>query len=208
MFALHDTLQAGKSIPRWNSRARTGINLGNSPRHIHTVSLVLNTNTRLVSPQYHVTFDELFDTVRHTQAAFAPTSYWQHVCGLRPSADKSNAPAIFDIFTNDDVTPWNVTPNQDVSPTMTSGQTREAHSNTFASSFNSTPIDDGFERIPEISNEEVPDVSTPSPASQFSVNVDELDPLVKGRDGDMLMTLSLQWHLLPSLQVATAEHVE
>jgi hypothetical protein len=48
---------------KWEERSRIGINLGNSPTHAGRVSLVLNIETGLVSPQFHVEFDDLFNTV-------------------------------------------------------------------------------------------------------------------------------------------------
>jgi hypothetical protein len=45
------------------SRARLGIYLGMSPRYARLVALVLNPRTGLVSPQWHVKFDDNFATV-------------------------------------------------------------------------------------------------------------------------------------------------
>ena len=50
VYALDSTLASGKSIAHWDKRARISINLGFSPRHASTVSLVLNTQTGTVSP--------------------------------------------------------------------------------------------------------------------------------------------------------------
>ena len=54
-------------IPKWHKRARLGIYLGRSEAHAQSVALVLNLSTGLVSPQYHVAFDEQFETIKdHT----------------------------------------------------------------------------------------------------------------------------------------------
>ena len=98
VFALNNALQSGKSQPRWTSRARVGINLGHSPRHSPSVSLVLNTDTGLVSPQYHVQFDELFDSLRKSQAQAQPFSQWQFNAGLRDVQQNKH-----DIFKYDNV---------------------------------------------------------------------------------------------------------
>ena len=58
VFALQSALAAGKSIPKWDARARVGVYLGPSPRNARSVALVLNLSTGLVSPQYHVIFDD------------------------------------------------------------------------------------------------------------------------------------------------------
>ncbi len=42
-----------------------GIYVGRSPNHAGSVALVLNPKTGLVSPQYHVIFDDNFTTVLH-----------------------------------------------------------------------------------------------------------------------------------------------
>jgi hypothetical protein len=64
VYVLDKDLQAGKKIPKWLPRTRVGIYLGKSPRHARNVALVLNPRTGLVSPQFHVRFDETFETVR------------------------------------------------------------------------------------------------------------------------------------------------
>ena len=48
---------------KWDLRSILGINLGHSLRHASTVVNVLNPNTGLVSPQFHVKFDDTFETV-------------------------------------------------------------------------------------------------------------------------------------------------
>ena len=62
-YVLHDSLQNRNKINKWDSRARVGIYIGNSPRHARTVSLILNLNTGHVSPQFHVQHDDFFETV-------------------------------------------------------------------------------------------------------------------------------------------------
>jgi len=52
-YVLRKELQDHKKIRKWSNRNRIGINLGYSSRHAHSVSLILNLQTGLVSPQYH-----------------------------------------------------------------------------------------------------------------------------------------------------------
>jgi hypothetical protein len=85
VYALHNRLQAGGREPKWNPRARLGINLGPSPRHASSVSLVLNLQTGLVSPQYHLQFDDFFETVRPSAGNPPTFSQWQVIAGLRPA---------------------------------------------------------------------------------------------------------------------------
>ena len=47
------------------------------PQHAHSVSLVLSLQTGLVSPQFHCSFDDLFETTKPGQIHILPTSLWQ-----------------------------------------------------------------------------------------------------------------------------------
>ena len=65
VYVLHDHLQSAGSIHgKWKDRTRVGLYLGRSPTHARSVALVLNLQTGLVSPQFHVSFDPGFQTVR------------------------------------------------------------------------------------------------------------------------------------------------
>ena len=63
VYVLEPKLQDGKKIPKWSPRARLGMFLGFSPVHSSLVPLVLNVRTGKISPQYHVIFDDKFETV-------------------------------------------------------------------------------------------------------------------------------------------------
>ena len=80
VFVLDKNLQSGLSgIPKWNPRANTGIYLGHSPDHASNVALVLNLATGLVSPQYHVVFDDHFSTVDYLCSKKQPSN-WEQLC--------------------------------------------------------------------------------------------------------------------------------
>ncbi len=66
-YVLKKELQDKKKMRKWTDRTRVGINLGYSSRHAHNVSLILNLQTGLVSPQYHCSYDDLFETTTGTQ---------------------------------------------------------------------------------------------------------------------------------------------
>ncbi len=74
-YVLNNKLQSGKKIPKWDDRARVGIYIGPSPHHARTVGLILNLTTGLASPQFHVTYDDHFETTRGVQ--LLPQSLWQ-----------------------------------------------------------------------------------------------------------------------------------
>ncbi len=89
--ALHSSLQSGGRTPKWNPRARLGINLGPSPRHAASVSLVLNLDTGLVSPQFHVQCDDFFETARPSAGNPTTFSQWQNLSGIGRKKPKKSA---------------------------------------------------------------------------------------------------------------------
>ena len=63
VYVLDPKLQDGGKIPKWDTRARRGMFVGFSPHHSSLVPLVMNINTGKITPQFHVVFDEKFQTV-------------------------------------------------------------------------------------------------------------------------------------------------
>ena len=90
VYALNNALQAGHSILKWKSRARLGLYLGHSPRHSSNIHLVLNLTTGLVSPQFHVQFDDMFDSVNPKHGNPPTHSTWQQLAGLIKTSQKVN----------------------------------------------------------------------------------------------------------------------
>jgi hypothetical protein len=64
IFVLEPSLRQNHKIPRWKPRSRVGVYLGHSPMHASSVPLVYSTTTGLVSPQFHVIFNDKFSTVK------------------------------------------------------------------------------------------------------------------------------------------------
>ena len=62
-YVLDNALQSGQGVPKWKQHACLGIYLGPSPSHARMVALVLNPRTGHVSPQFHIKFDDFFETV-------------------------------------------------------------------------------------------------------------------------------------------------
>ena len=79
VYVLDSALQLQNPYHKWKERGRVGIYLGRSPIHNRNVSLVLDINTGLVSPQFHVTHDINFDIVK--QQTFK--SHWQLKAGFK-----------------------------------------------------------------------------------------------------------------------------
>ena len=59
---LASEIASGKSMPRWDPWACLGCYLGPSPHHAANVNLILNPATGYISPQFHCTYDDYFET--------------------------------------------------------------------------------------------------------------------------------------------------
>jgi hypothetical protein len=62
-YMLDPKIQDGKKLPRWQPKSCCGQFLGFSKQHASTIGLIRNLNTRLISPQFHVVFDDQFTTI-------------------------------------------------------------------------------------------------------------------------------------------------
>ena len=88
VYVLQKELQDGKKARKWTDRTRIGINLGYSPRHAHNVSLVMNLETGLVSPQFHCLYDDMFETTTGRQARSIPRAKWKEKSGLEDNYEE------------------------------------------------------------------------------------------------------------------------
>ena len=78
VYVLDNSLQGQLPFHKWKSRSRVGVYVGKSPLHGRNVALVLDRETGLVSPQFHVAFDPMFETVKHITIK----SKWQIKAGF------------------------------------------------------------------------------------------------------------------------------
>ncbi len=60
---LDASIQDEKKILKWTPWARLGLFLGFSDLHSSQVPLVMNVETGKISPQFHIIFDDTFETV-------------------------------------------------------------------------------------------------------------------------------------------------
>ena len=82
-YVLVNALQSGQGAPKWKERARLGVYLGPSPNHAGSVALVLNPRTGHVSPQFHVKFDDFFETVQAKSTDLdTPGPAWKYLSGF------------------------------------------------------------------------------------------------------------------------------
>jgi hypothetical protein len=80
IYSLDRRLQGGiGGIPKWDPRSNAGVYLGHSPDHASNVALVLSLTTGLISPQYHVIFDDDFSTIDFIRSKKEPTN-WENLC--------------------------------------------------------------------------------------------------------------------------------
>ena len=94
-YVLNKDLQAQKSLPKWQSRARLGVYLGPSHNHSCSMSLVLNSRTGHMSPQFHVKHDEFFETINGQHHNYdAPAATWKEISRLMATQYKKAVPSM------------------------------------------------------------------------------------------------------------------
>ena len=71
------TSASGK-IPKWQPRSRRGQYVGASPQHAENIALVRYLKTGYLSPQFHVVFDDWFETVYSDQDM--DPNKWEDMC--------------------------------------------------------------------------------------------------------------------------------
>ena len=62
-------------LSKWEQCSRLGIYLGHLPCHAGSVALVLNPTTLHISPQFHVAFDDEFNTVPYLTGQEVPPNW-------------------------------------------------------------------------------------------------------------------------------------
>jgi len=72
-------LDAAQHVPKWDPRSSLQIFVGFSALHARNVAMVLSPFSGLVSPQYHVTFDDHFQTLNGLRDTTVPES-WKDIC--------------------------------------------------------------------------------------------------------------------------------
>jgi len=82
VYVLEPKLQDGKKIPKWNPRSCLGMFMGFSALHSSLVQLVLNVRTGKISPQYHVIFDDKFETVASLPSNESLSKQWNKLFKL------------------------------------------------------------------------------------------------------------------------------
>jgi GAG-pre-integrase domain len=86
VYVLDGRLQFGSKTNKWAMRSRLGIYVGKSTQHSQSVGLVLSMTTGLVSPQFHVVYDNHFETIHNDKNQ--NKSLWQSLCGFEKLIEK------------------------------------------------------------------------------------------------------------------------
>ena len=71
---LNAQLQDDHKLPRFDKRTQQGVFVGPSPMHASTVGLIYSPRTHHVSPQFHVIYDDYFETVFNNKKNPRPNS--------------------------------------------------------------------------------------------------------------------------------------
>jgi hypothetical protein len=74
VYVLTPKLKDGQKIPKWEPRSRRGQFVGHSPMHASTVGLIRNLQTGSITPQFHLVYDDYFETV-HSRDDQEPESW-------------------------------------------------------------------------------------------------------------------------------------
>jgi hypothetical protein len=64
VYVLYRRIQEGTSRPKWTKCTTQKVYVGHLHHYSKSVPMVWDPNTKLVSPQFHVMFDDNFDTVQ------------------------------------------------------------------------------------------------------------------------------------------------
>ena len=67
VYVLDPMLQDGHKLPKWRPQSWQAQYMENSPLHSSTVGLVRNLRTGNLSPQFHLVFNDWFETVHATE---------------------------------------------------------------------------------------------------------------------------------------------
>ena len=99
MYVLDNALQSGQGAPKWKNCSRLGVYLGPSLNHARSVLLILKPCMGHVTPQFHIKFDDFFETVQDKSTDLdAPDPEWKYLSSpvVRKGPSKSGAKGVLD----------------------------------------------------------------------------------------------------------------
>ena len=89
-YVLQSPLQNNQPFHKWKHRSKLALYLGPFPFHARNVSLVMDLQTGLVSPQFHVIHDLTFSTVKNDNSKY----YWSIKAGFIAQQPKQAIPQL------------------------------------------------------------------------------------------------------------------
>ena len=78
----------GVGPPKSYPRSYLVIYLGHSSSHAGSIALVMNPNSGLVSPPFHLVFDDNFETIPHLRAGTVPENWVELVASSKENSIK------------------------------------------------------------------------------------------------------------------------
>jgi Reverse transcriptase (RNA-dependent DNA polymerase) len=160
---------------KWSERSKVGIYLGRSPQHAQSVALVLSLETGLVSPQFHVSFDPTFQTMRKQFHNKQPISQWQQKAGfiVEPTTTNMSAP-----------NPTNAMPSHPRPPTTYRPPTISRQRDSPATAQNMDPYTSAIWDTPD-ANQEAVDQSIRVTTSHVSEGAQDMEPSMQDQQGPL-----------------------
>ena len=152
---------AGGKIPKWQPRSRRAQFVGISPLHAESIGLVRNLTTGYISPQYHLVYDDWFQTVQ--SSSDVPPPEWNDLCTFQRHEiffdDTDQLPLLSDEW----LTPEEVTVNKAKRRTM---QLRQGRKLLWQDLNNKESRDDFNYQAPEPDDAQTREQSFASPREQ------------------------------------------
>ena len=89
-YVLQSPLQNNQPFHKWKHRSKLALYLGPPPFHARNVSLVMDLQTGLLSPQFHAICDPTFSTVKNDNSKY----YWSTKAGFTAQQPKQPVPQL------------------------------------------------------------------------------------------------------------------
>ena len=181
----------GIGTPKWEPRSHTGIYLGQSPCHAGSVALVLNLRTGLISPQFHVIFDDEFTTVPYLQSDNAPPNWHKLASTSTEHATEHQKDLAYDWLHPDninslslDASSSNNVPEEETDTSVPEGEPSSSNSQTMRGS-NPDTSDEGtsFVNIDTLGLRRSPRIAQNPKRTPYGLLVMELSTFCSGMKG-------------------------
>ena len=189
-YVLDNAMQTGKKGNKWEERARVGIFLGYSPQHSRSVSLILSLTSGLVSPQFHVKFDDNYQTIKASFGDSPPKSHWQAICGFRGAVEGGRP-------TSPDSTNQGTTTVQEGAASTQSAPTDDTETTAAAASGESQTTDATSPEPPAGANDIRRSPRAPKPTERYLSYMEQVSPTFVAYEATQYLALDPSGHSHP-----------